>query len=835
MRMPTFAGLMALGLASSAIAEPVAAGPGVDVTHYTCPPAVTSTIFVTVAPIIDPSPSVVVQTLTASVWPPSEPQVNPVPPSVVIQTLTASVWPPFGPQVTPVVPSVVVQTLTASVWPPSEPQATPVNPSLPAVVTVTVDSYQPPAGGSQYTGPKPWESFPATVSVYTVYTVAQPTGAAGTPAVSNVPGQLPSGNQPNSPGFPFTAGQSPPTFPWTPTTTSCTTITLGPGTGSGGGDHNGVSVITTTFYRTNPLVPGQATPSVDTIVASFTITFPQASATAPSAGSGNIGTVLIPTLVPGSDGSLSYSIRTVVGPTAPAPVPTQAAATTTVYAPAVTPAQPQSPSIVTVFIPIPPAVTSPVGVPPAGVPSAGIPPAGVPPAGVPPAGVPPAGVPPAGVPSAGAPPAIPGGYDDSTPGSGAAGVPSLATAAEITTTLTFATTRTSTLLNVVSGSTTTYTFPYESLVTAVATLVSSAGASAATQAGGVAGGESVLTGAGGVGGALSVVTGAGGVSAGGSVITGAGGISVAASLVTNAGEIGAGATVITAAGGLGVAATVVTGAGGVGAATVLSSWLASTQPSIVPRQLSEPALNATGVISASTPMCTGTTDVGILNLDFDDEELSLGPLYSPYQRFWFSKGFLVGPPPSMPFLPSSGGRLLEYVPPLSSNTTAFSTDTAQIGMGKLAAIPCFQFDFHSISLGCEARPGQLCEFTFTGYQWSPNGETQSARETAWIPSCFDVSKGNCTLTSFTATGFTSLSSILVTLHVDGRPGVWWADDLQVAWSKNDCQSAACRQDPAMSDLAGFSGMDVATADDPAHFWTATGIRMLKPSRIHKKK
>ncbi|KAK1980982.1 hypothetical protein LZ30DRAFT_593696, partial [Colletotrichum cereale] len=211
---------------------------------------------------------------------------------------------------------------------------------------------------------------------------------------------------------------------------------------------------------------------------------------------------------------------------------------------------------------------------------------------------------------------------------------------------------------------------------------------------------------------------------------------------------------------------------------------------------------------------------------FDD--VPSGPFFNPYHRFWFSKGFLVGPPPMMPFLPSSGGRLLEFVPPVLSNNSAdgASGDTAQIGMGKLASSPCFQFDFLGMNLGCysdSAVPDQLCVFNFTGYRWdaSQAKETEAVSQEAWVNACNKSS--NCPLTSFSALGFTGLSSILVTLQVDGRPQVWWADDLRVGWTKNDCATASCRRQtqPGVSQLHG-----------PTWFWTPSGLRILSSSRIN---
>ncbi|KAK1854781.1 hypothetical protein CCHR01_02592 [Colletotrichum chrysophilum] len=349
---------------------------------------------------------------------------------------------------------------------------------------------------------------------------------------------------------------------------------------------------------------------------------------------------------------------------------------------------------------------------------------------------------------------------------------------------------TSTLVNVISEATTTYSFPFESLVTSISVITVSP-ADPGNAAGGSPPSASVSTSA--------STSASASASASASVI-------VSASTIASAGGNVQSSLVLS---------TLV---------QVITTTPTPTAGAALERRAFQKRQNATAPISAATPMCTGTTEVGTLSLDFDD--LSVGPVYNPYHRFWFSKGFLVGPPPSDPYLPSSGGRLVEFVPPMLSNTTGFSGDTAQIGMGKTASSPCFQFDFYGINLGCDSRiAGQLCEFTFTGYQWNAtqSNETEFASQTAWVPSCPAMKE--CPLTVFKATGFSGLSSITVTLRVDGQPRTWWADDLLVGWSKNDCESATCRQQ---------TGVDAVTIDNgPVWYWTSLGMRLLKPSRVSK--
>ncbi|KAF4773059.1 hypothetical protein HER10_EVM0001722 [Colletotrichum scovillei] len=1134
----------------------------------TCPAAATTTVFITVDSNNDPSPSVVVQTVTATV--------------------------PFS---------------APSPWSPAQSGS----PGLPATLTVTIDSYDPPPGGSQFTGPKPWESSPATGAPATVVTATVYSPGSGDP----------NGGSPGSPGSPVSSGNSgpggqgtvtvtlpgPPGFPWNPSQSATTDCPFATGDPNGsGGNTAGVTVITTTLYRTDAN-PGQATPAVDSVVATFTVTFPQPAATGsvpgsaatdgavdpasgelftytltapaatgpavtnapsgpdngnggsvtdftttlyrtrpdsgqgtpvvdtlvtcftvtfpsatgtgpvtgvpaastPAPGSpgsgGSVGTTTryIPTMVPGPDGSLSYSIQTIVStytiPTPGSPstggsgvttvyVPASPAGATTVVVPAnpaggsaggpstvVTttlyasqptigngnqPTDPSDPGNIVVFtltvpqspaggastyttilpsipgddgsagpssvsvstativltLPTPPTnpgdTTPPTipggygdpvlpgasgnpstGVPGSGTPGSGAPGSGTPGSGTPGSGTPGSGAPGSGTPGSGAPgsgapgsgapgsgtprsstpgsgapgsgasgsgapgipvtitvpaggvsptdpnglpgggvpitltipaggasptdtnglpgggipitltvPAggvyptdtngLPGGYTDPAqtgvppfgglpgpqitvtvaqvaPDGGVsttvAGVPTSVigsysvpvdpatapvgsqnsptvitlwpapstvdnalpgaatstscTSSESTTSTTVLTTS---FINVVADETTTYTFPYESLVTKVDTIVASASDVAVT--GGAVTGGVVTSGA-----------------AGSAVVSTIIGVSTILGVSTIAGVSTVGGPAVTASTAEAPAVTVspaVTPAVSTWQSVVVQSSVVQIFTTGVFTSLVQPGgvqrryVNTTATFSTptltpvATPICTGTTEVGNQVLDFDD--VSSGPLFNPYHRFWFSKGFLVGPPPLMPFLPSSGGRLVEFVPPILSNTSSddVSGDTAQIGMGKLASSPCFQFDFFGMNLGCHsdsAVPSQLCVFTFTGYRWDATNatETEAVSQKAWVNACNQSS--GCPLTPFSAVDFSDLSSILITLQVDGKPQVWWSDDIRVGWSNNDCATANCRQQ--------FQPENIQLHAGPFFYWTSSGLRVLSSSRINR--
>ncbi|GJC87394.1 hypothetical protein ColLi_10232 [Colletotrichum liriopes] len=874
-------------------------------------------------------------------------------------------------------PSVVVQTVTATVLPSPQFPWSPASPSVPATLTVTIDSYDPPAGGSQFTGPKPWESYPTQPAASTIVTAT-----VSSPALSTSVGVPPA-----SAGDDGTGGQQPPPgalsvppgFPWNPTgtaITNCPSFTANPGSGS---NTAGVTVITTTLLRTNAY-PDQVAPSVDTVVATFTVTFPQPAATGSVPGSalttgavdpgsgkvftytvtapavtgipsgpgtdgavtsftttlyrtrpgsvqdtpvvdtlvtcftvtfpsatgtgpavtgvptaptaipgdvsgggvpgGSVGTTTryVPTMVPGPDGSFSYSIQTVVStftaPTAdypprtgssvtttiipvyPSNIPSDGVATvvtTTLYASRPSggtgnqPTDPSDPTVVvfTLTVPqpsnsLPATYTTVLPSSPGDIGTGG---ASTPAAFTTITQTVPGPSFPTSAPGDNIPISIPGGYGDpvlpGAPGSPVSGIP-----ASVGPVSGGAPPSGQTAASPPAGSGTSR----GSLEAPVAVTVSPAGIDTATFSGFPGGyGDPLQTGVPPFvpGPAVTLtVTQATPLAALPTSIADVPTslISIPTTLVPTSIIGGYGSVVIAGPGTLAslpqaapsvvtlwpVASSIISALPDAATKTSCSSTTSSEAASTTPNHMHKRYANTTvtAVTPVPTPICTGTTEVGNLNLDFDD--IPSGPFFNPYHRFWFSKGFLVGPPPLMPFLPSSGGRLIEFVPPVLSNNSVdnVSGDTAQIGMGKLASSPCFQFDFLGMNLGCHsdsAVPNQLCVFTFTGYRWDASNakETEAVSQDAWVNAC--NKSADCPLTPFSAVNFTALSSILVTLHVDGRPQVWWADDLRVGWSKNDCVTASCRRQ---------TQTEISQHHGPTWYWTPTGLRVLSSSRIN---
>ncbi|KAL6801016.1 hypothetical protein GGI42DRAFT_354068 [Trichoderma sp. SZMC 28013] len=199
-----------------------------------------------------------------------------------------------------------------------------------------------------------------------------------------------------------------------------------------------------------------------------------------------------------------------------------------------------------------------------------------------------------------------------------------------------------------------------------------------------------------------------------------------------------------------------------------------------------------------TPMCPTGGKIGNFTLDFDDTKA--GPLFNPSRDIWFSQGFLIAPPSSQTsqsYSPSSGGQLVEFMPP-SLPLSAHSSvgDTAEIGVGPNAPNHCFRFDFQGASLGCAAEGAESwCDFEVSAYRYndvSQREESIAWSETKHIPACPNFPHGNCRLTPVSFDGYTNITSILINLRVGNEVRVWWGDDFKFGWNDNGCDAAACR-------------------------------------------
>ncbi|KJZ73431.1 hypothetical protein HIM_07225 [Hirsutella minnesotensis 3608] len=235
-------------------------------------------------------------------------------------------------------------------------------------------------------------------------------------------------------------------------------------------------------------------------------------------------------------------------------------------------------------------------------------------------------------------------------------------------------------------------------------------------------------------------------------------------------------------------------------------------------------------------MCSGGK-VGNTIVNFDD--MKLGPLFNPSGDIWFSEGFLVGPlalQPSQSYVPSSGGHLVEFVPPSLANPSGGHVgtgDMAEIGVGPNAASPCFRVDFHSAQLGCAAAGNEKwCEFEVSAYTYNPGLSFEQSiawSETKRVPACPNFPIGPCALTPVSFEGYKNITSVLITLRVGIELRAWWADDFQFGWTDNSCEAASCRA------LAGPHAVKRQTIESALRqgvwHWTPMGLQRLDDEYI----
>lgn len=137
--------------------------------------------------------------------------------------------------------------------------------------------------------------------------------------------------------------------------------------------------------------------------------------------------------------------------------------------------------------------------------------------------------------------------------------------------------------------------------------------------------------------------------------------------------------------------------------------------------------------------------------------------------------------------------MLQFTPSSISNLSdpGMLADTAQISVGPQTSSSCFPFNLNGFSLGCDSKDSP-CVFNLTGLRFDEQSqqEKEVASTTVNVPACAAMS--HCELVPVKMEGFERLTSVNITLHVDGEARTWWADDLALGWSDNQCEKAVCR-------------------------------------------
>ncbi len=175
------------------------------------------------------------------------------------------------------------------------------------------------------------------------------------------------------------------------------------------------------------------------------------------------------------------------------------------------------------------------------------------------------------------------------------------------------------------------------------------------------------------------------------------------------------------------------------------------------------------------------------------------PVPVPYHRFSFSPGFNIVSLPHGKYRASSGSQMLQ----IDASTTG------KIDLGQLRDNACFRFDFEGVSLGCDSA-NSPCSFRVSGLQWNGVEDVVQRSEVFDIDACPDPS--NCKLKHLTILIpiYTNLTSVNISLLKESESKTWWIDDLQLAWTDDDCSVAACRS-RVPNTASGASGTIVGRA------------------------
>ncbi|KAK1059035.1 hypothetical protein LTR74_012924 [Friedmanniomyces endolithicus] len=133
------------------------------------------------------------------------------------------------------------------------------------------------------------------------------------------------------------------------------------------------------------------------------------------------------------------------------------------------------------------------------------------------------------------------------------------------------------------------------------------------------------------------------------------------------------------------------------------------------------------------------------------------PIPNPYHHLTFSNGYVYGPQPSVPYLPSSAPHLAVFL----ANGSGMTASSMQP--------------------------------VFTGYTWSPNAKNEIATYTqnATVATC--PSLVNCQLQQVSfPTSFRGLSGVRMQAFVGNEPRMFFMDDMKLGWSNNTCQAGLTR-------------------------------------------
>ncbi|KAI6874048.1 hypothetical protein KC338_g1370 [Hortaea werneckii] len=215
---------------------------------------------------------------------------------------------------------------------------------------------------------------------------------------------------------------------------------------------------------------------------------------------------------------------------------------------------------------------------------------------------------------------------------------------------------------------------------------------------------------------------------------------------------------------------------------------------------------ANSVGSANAPSATPSDcgDHGNFTLNFDTlpnfvpnnqnstDITQAPPVPNPYHHLVFSDGYVYGPSPKIPYVPSSQPKLAVFLANASGITArprSSTMESGEVGDGPYESASAFWFNAYSAFFGCDSPDG--CTMVFTGYTYSADAkdEVPSYSQNATIPACPTLTSGNasCQLQRVDfPNAFRGLSGLRMQAFSGNEERMFFLDDLALGWANNNC-------------------------------------------------
>ncbi|RMY95720.1 hypothetical protein D0861_00583 [Hortaea werneckii] len=174
------------------------------------------------------------------------------------------------------------------------------------------------------------------------------------------------------------------------------------------------------------------------------------------------------------------------------------------------------------------------------------------------------------------------------------------------------------------------------------------------------------------------------------------------------------------------------------------------------------------------------------------------PVPNPYHHLVFSDGYVYGPSPKVPYVPSSQPKLAVFLANASGITArprSSTMESGEVGDGPYESASAFWFNAYSAFFGCDSPDG--CTMVFTGYTYSADAkdEVPSYSQNATIPACPTLNSGNasCQLQRVDfPTAFRGMSGLRMQAFSGNEERMFFLDDLALGWASNTCEAGMAR-------------------------------------------